>query len=546
MKKPNRLFSCQKVERRVKRIEKRSILFRVCILRFILILFALGFLYGNTQAQYFRINTGGASAVQDSTGINATITYATSGSVSFATNQGTWLNGVANPATRTVGPAFLWLPPNTTDIYGVQNLVSSGATGTVTFTFSRVVHNPLVNVSMLGPSSISVSAAYNATNYPAPTVTKLAGNNNIFVSSGHVIDGSTSGGGGDCGPSTTSLQGCGSFRVVGDFTSLTLVLTNPVGSGTADGFSMAISSENDFGDAPAQYGVAVHAIDNSQTYYMGSGVPDLEGESLFSANADGDDLRGIDDENAFVSPGFRTGYSSKIPITVSGTAGYLQCWIDYNQNGVFDSTEQVATNLQDGAALDTDPTVGKIAFNVNVPSTATLGNTYLRLRWAPTSGVAATGSVIHGEVEDYVITLNAAPFMILVKDCTSPSNCKTSAQLPGTDLTYNITYQNNGNAPAANVNVIDAIPANTDFKIGSVTSTPLTTGLVFTFEYSSDYNSANPTAATWTYTPVSGGGGAALGYDRNVKAIRWRSTSGSLPYTSPNSVGWVTFKAKIR
>jgi len=78
-----------------------------------------------------------------------------------------------------------------------------------------------------------------------------------------------------------------------------------------------------------------------------------------------------------------------------------------------------------------------------------------------------------------------------------------------------------------------------DFKVGSITSSPGTTGLVATFEYSNDGG------ATWTYTPVSAGGGAPAGYDRNVTNVRWRF-AGSLSHLAPNNSGSVNFTVRIR
>lgn len=93
---------------------------------------------------------------------------------------------------------------------------------------------------------------------------------------------------------------------------------------------------------------------------------------------------------------------------------------------------------------------------------------------------------------------------------------------------------------------MDGIPSNMDYKLSSATTNVGTTGLTFTIEFSSDFDALNPTIATWTYTPVTGGGGASAGYDRLVKAVRWRVTSGTLSQTSPNNTGDVSFIAKIR
>lgn len=143
-------------------------------------------------------------------------------------------------------------------------------------------------------------------------------------------------------------------------------------------------------------------------------------------------------------------------------------------------------------------------------------------------------------------TINAAapPSISLVKS-VSPGG----AQIPGTDLLYTIDYTNTGGQPANNFIIVDpntanVVPAervflNVDFKVGSLTSSPGTTGLVATYEYSNDGGT------TWTYTPVSSAGGAPAGYDRLVTNVRW-TFAGNLSQTPPNNAGSVGFTVRIR
>jgi len=139
-------------------------------------------------------------------------------------------------------------------------------------------------------------------------------------------------------------------------------------------------------------------------------------------------------------------------------------------------------------------------------------------------------------VSSITITALGVPSVGLQKSVTP----NTAAQLiPGADLAYAIAFTNTGTAGASNLVVTDPIPANTDFKVGSVTSSLGTTGLTVTVAYSRDNGS------TWTYTPVSGGGGASSGYDRNVTNIKWTFT-GNLSQTSPNNTGNVGFTSRIR
>lgn len=140
----------------------------------------------------------------------------------------------------------------------------------------------------------------------------------------------------------------------------------------------------------------------------------------------------------------------------------------------------------------------------------------------------------------------APPAISLVKSCPFPADCTTASQLPGTDLTYKIEFTNTGGLGAANLRIVDGIPLNTDYKVGSAAANVGTTGLTFEIDFSSDYDPLNPNLATWTYLPVSGAGGAVAGYDRNVKAIRWRVTSGILSSVSPNNIGDISFETRIR
>jgi uncharacterized repeat protein (TIGR01451 family) len=164
-----------------------------------------------------------------------------------------------------------------------------------------------------------------------------------------------------------------------------------------------------------------------------------------------------------------------------------------------------------------------------------------------TAGVSGGGqSNTANDTADDPTTIDAAaaPSISLVKS-VSPGG----SQIPGTDLLYTVIYTNTGGQPANNFIVVDPntanlVPAervfrNVDFKIGSLTSSPGSTGLVASFEYSSDGGS------TWTYTPASGGGGAPAGYDRLVTNVRW-VFAGSLSHIGPDNTGSVSLTVRIR
>jgi uncharacterized repeat protein (TIGR01451 family) len=177
-----------------------------------------------------------------------------------------------------------------------------------------------------------------------------------------------------------------------------------------------------------------------------------------------------------------------------------------------------------------------ISGTVSPTGTGTLTNTATVL--TPASGVSdptdlsRTGAGNNSATDN--TTINPIPIVGLVKSVSPSGN-----QSPGTDLVYTINFSNTGTAAALNVVLNDPVPANTDFKVGSMTSALGTTGLTVVYAYS------NNGGTSYVYTPVSGGGGAPAGYDRLVTNVRWTFT-GNLSQTSPNNAGSVGFTVRIR
>ncbi|HVF56315.1 MAG TPA: hypothetical protein VM934_09200 [Pyrinomonadaceae bacterium] len=116
-------------------------------------------------------------------------------------------------------------------------------------------------------------------------------------------------------------------------------------------------------------------------------------------------------------------------------------------------------------------------------------------------------------------------------------------QLAGTDLTYSIVFKNIGGSPASALIISDKIPPETEFKLGSATYAPGTTGLAAPIvEYSAqprDPLSADAPNPWVNYTPS----GAPGTYDSLITYVRFRFTAGSL---APNTSGTITFTVRIR
>jgi uncharacterized repeat protein (TIGR01451 family) len=173
--------------------------------------------------------------------------------------------------------------------------------------------------------------------------------------------------------------------------------------------------------------------------------------------------------------------------------------------------------------------------------TAFRGNIIAKTSITVTTSVSTVGRLIALEAAVTMDTnnVNAVPAVALPSITLTASVSPTGIVQPRTDLVYTIDFSNNGAGSASAFVITDPIPTNTDFKLGSVTTSLGTTGLTSTLSYS------NNGGLTWTYTPLSAAGGAPIGYDRNVTGVRW-SFASILSQTLPNNAGSVTFTARIR
>ncbi|MBU2867516.1 DUF11 domain-containing protein [Pacificibacter marinus] len=166
----------------------------------------------------------------------------------------------------------------------------------------------------------------------------------------------------------------------------------------------------DFGDAPAPYLPASHGVGLAASIYLGALAPDTELVNQSDAFATADDLIGIDDEDGVFFPAMTQGVTTTIDVTVAGTA-YLQGWIDFNGDGIFDDTqdERIASNLLDDGNFDDDIAGdGVIQIDVSVPTDATTSLTFARFRYASQTDTPFAGFALDGEVEDYSLVIAAA------------------------------------------------------------------------------------------------------------------------------------------
>lgn len=156
----------------------------------------------------------------------------------------------------------------------------------------------------------------------------------------------------------------------------------------------------DLGDAPDSYQTS---IDNNgarhdqknNTLYLGGAAPDSE-----TALNSSDDETGIDDEDGVLITPLQKGESAMAIVTAS-QAGFLNAWIDWNQDGDFaDSNEQISTKQAVSKGMN--------SIIINVPDSISSGETWARFRLSSIEDLPSFGGAPDGEVEDYAVTLDNA------------------------------------------------------------------------------------------------------------------------------------------
>ena len=185
----------------------------------------------------------------------------------------------------------------------------------------------------------------------------------------------------------------------------------------------------DYGDAPDSF-VTTEGNDGPRHViqpdkYLGAGV-DAERDAAPEAKAGSDGTGGDDntasayskgtvagsDEDgiAFVTP-LIPGHEACVEVTATNATGdaYLTGWIDFDGDGTFAAGEQLLFDVGGTATADAPVSNGtstqQYCFEVPADATFDGGETHTRFRLSCETGVAATGKVVGGEVEDYWLSV---------------------------------------------------------------------------------------------------------------------------------------------
>ena len=146
-------------------------------------------------------------------------------------------------------------------------------------------------------------------------------------------------------------------------------------------------------------------------------------------------------------PNLTQGISQNISITfgANGTQ-HSAVWIDFNQNGTYEPSENVALST---VALGANAT---ITYSLNIPPTAKLGLTKMRVRGGSNTAYTAEGACTqssYGETEDYDVNITPGVTCTGVPSAgtttststTACNNVNFSLGLSGASMTTGLTYQ---------------------------------------------------------------------------------------------------------
>jgi hypothetical protein len=167
------------------------------------------------------------------------------------------------------------------------------------------------------------------------------------------------------------------------------------------------STEFDYGDAPLPFsttrdGLLEPAGHRATGPKLGT-LRDVEEDGIPGPNADGDDVSFSSDEDGVAIPVLFAGTSNaviQVVVTDVTTVAFLDAWVDFNGDGSWSGAdERIAAHVPVHN--------GENEVLITVPASATPGQTYARFRLSTTGVSSHPGIVDDGEVEDYLVQIEA-------------------------------------------------------------------------------------------------------------------------------------------
>jgi len=210
------------------------------------------------------------------------------------------------------------------------------------------------------------------------------------------------------------------FRIATYEQGMTFEPTGPMDDGEVEDYRILIEGPpavTDFGDAPdtdtgtGPGNYQTLAADGGASHVVGGPFlgpdgdePDTESDGQPHAQALGDDNTGYpDDEDGVTFGTLVPGQEATVTYEINGGGGAVRGWVDFNHNGVWESSEIIVNHASIGDGIEAQP--------FSVPADAVPGETFARFRITSTQPdpFDPTGALDDGEVEDHRVTIEPPP-----------------------------------------------------------------------------------------------------------------------------------------
>ncbi|MBL1219346.1 fibronectin type III domain-containing protein [Chryseobacterium sp. L7] len=223
--------------------------------------------------------------------------------------------------------------------------------------------------------------------------------------------------------STTCGTSTGAYSTAVPFTTPPLTYCPMTGTGTNDHIAnVTVTSSNP--------GVPVMSNTTVQTNYTNYTTP----QTLITLDA------GSSNNKISVAKGW-TGATANVAVSA---------WIDYNRNGVFETSEQIINSAANTATPVTNN-------NFAVPANAYTGpfNTTMRVVVKRTSAPVLCQNAVNGEVEDYAVKIRPCSNATPNQPNITPTHNTATVNLTGaaTNVTYLVRYRAQTTPPGAWIEV---------------------------------------------------------------------------------------------
>ncbi|MDY0780506.1 GEVED domain-containing protein [Tenacibaculum sp. IB213877] len=188
-------------------------------------------------------------------------------------------------------------------------------------------------------------------------------------------------------------------------TSTTSTSVNVSGLTAATSYTYSVRAKDAAGNESGAGSVTFTTLTNQVTYCASSGsrvtyewIDYVSFGGMTNSSAANGGYGDFTSKVATVAPGTTNQIIFSAGFSGSTYTEFFTIWIDFNQNGTFESSEEVVAGSSSSA--------GNLSADVVVPANAVLGNTRMRVSMKYNSKSTACENFGDGEVEDYTVNIS--------------------------------------------------------------------------------------------------------------------------------------------